>query len=63
VRIPVYLEGREIERIGDYQSNVHRLYNKWWKIFGVRKIYRVPGKMFVMENRYRPPVIIKGDNK
>lgn len=57
-RIPVYLEGREIERVPDQHRMIHTLYEKWWKIFGVKKIYHVPGRAFVMENKYRPPVSI-----
>ena len=58
-RIPVYLEGREIEKAVDKHSTIHKLYGKWWKIFGVKKIYHVPGRAFVMENKYRPAWEVK----
>ena len=59
VKVPVYLEGREIERVPELQATKERLFNKWAVIFGVKKIYHVRGRGYYMENKRREPMEIK----
>ena len=57
--IPVYLEGKFIERVNEEPLLTHKLYSKWRPIWKVRKVYWEKGKRVNMENRYRKPYEIQ----
>lgn len=53
--IPVYLEGKFIEMTPETPYIVERIYHKFKRIFGVKKVYHDRGKRVNMETKYRPP--------
>ena len=51
-KIPILFNNdRQIATIDECAPVISRVYDKWWKIFGITKIYHVRGVKVVIENK------------
>ena len=58
-KIPVIMKGRTVQHISEESPVISRVYEKWWKIFLIKKIYHVPGKMVIIESDKTRPYELK----
>lgn len=49
--IPVLINDRQIATITEEAPVITRVYNKWWRVFSIKKVYHNPGKSVVIETK------------
>ena len=57
--IPVMIGDRVVQRIDERRPVISRVYDKWWRIFGIKKIYHVAGRKVVIETAPSLPYVLQ----
>lgn len=58
-KIPVIMKGRTVQHISEDGPVISRVYEKWWKILLIKKIYHVRGVKVVIESEVTRPYELK----
>lgn len=58
-KIPVIMKGRTVQHIDETPPVISRVYEKWWSIFLIKKIYHIPGKRVIIESDRTAPYEIR----
>mgnify|MGYP001764296798 CR=1 FL=1 len=49
--IPILINDRQIGTIKEIPPVITNVYNKWWKVYAIKKVYHNPGKSVVIETK------------
>ena len=60
MKIPVLLNGRQLGTTTENRPVITRVYDKWKRIFAIKKVYHNPGKSVVLETKEELPYEVKG---
>lgn len=51
MKIPIMINDRQIGVIDEIAPVITRVYEKWWRVFSVKKVYHNPGRSIVIETK------------
>ena len=59
MKIPVMLNGRQLGTTTEERPVITRVYQKWKRIFAIKKVYHNPGKSVILETKESLPYALR----